>query len=178
MVGFKNSCGSGESIGSHQHHAVGRGQGLHIAAGAFAGDIHESAITRTGAHPGRGFEDNDVIAAGLRGRAEPELRDGEQQQRHADELQDERPGLLDAAAASRRGGILRSHPEAECGDELLAARAVEQIERHGKGRDAGKEGRELEKVQVQEKHEAPFNAEMLRRGVNAEGNVMRCLWCG
>ena len=96
-----------------------------------------------------------MIAPRLRGRAQAQVSDGQKQERHADELQKQRPGLLHAAAAHRHRRLIGRHPKAQGGDDQLAARAVEQIERHRYGENGAEHGEELEEGEVQKIHEAP-----------------------
>ena len=95
-----------------------------------------------------------MVAAGIERSAPAQLGDGQHQQRHADQLQHERPGLLDVAAVRGGGGLLGGHPEAQRGDHLAAARPVEQIERHGEGRNGPEDRQELQKRKIEEVHYA------------------------
>ena len=120
------SCGrlegggrGGHGVGAHQHDAVAGGQRLRYwRARSRATSIRvrlpvraaiqaEVSSTMTWSRPA------------WRGRAQAQLRDGQQQQRHAQQLQQQRPGLLDAAAARGHGGLLGRDPEAQRGDHTL-----------------------------------------------------------
>jgi hypothetical protein len=59
---------------------------------------------------------------------------------HAEQLQEQGPGLLDVFAAGRGYGIFGGDPEAEGGDDLFSAGAVEKIERYGDGGDGAEDG--------------------------------------
>ena len=152
MVGLEGSGRSGQSVGAHQHHAIARGQGAQIVARRLARDIHESSIAGARGHPGGSVENDHVVAARHRGSAEAHLRERQHQQRHADQLQNQRPGLIDVPAPRRHRGLLRRHPESQRGDHLLAARAVEQIQRHRDRGDRPEYGQHLEQREVQEVH--------------------------
>ena len=56
-----------------------------------------------------------------------QLGDGEQEEADADELQQQRDGLLDFLAPRDDGGLLSGHPEPQGRHSLLAAGAVEQV---------------------------------------------------
>ena len=89
-----------------------------------------------------------MIAARFCGPAEPRLRDGPQQQRHAQQLEEEGPRLADMTPASGRDGLFGGHPEPQGGNHLPAARPVEEIEGHGEGRDGAEHAGELEQGEV------------------------------
>ena len=161
-VEFKRGGRCGQPVGAHQHDAVARGERFEILAGAVARHIHQGAIAGAARHPGRSIEHDDVVAAGLRGAAQAQLRDGQQQQRHADELQQQGPRLLNPAAPRGDRRLLGGHPEAQGGDHQLAARAVEQVERHRNRGDAAEDRQELKEREIQEIHGGAFRRSWLR----------------
>ena len=77
-------------------------------------------------------------------RAKAKLRDGEEEEAEADELEQKGERLLNAFAPGDGSGLLRGHPEAQSGDRLLAAGAVEQVERNRTtAEDRGQPGRRI-----------------------------------
>ncbi len=59
------------------------------------------------------IEDQHMIARGRRRHTQPQLRNRQQQQRHAGKLQQQRERLLDAAAAGDHSGVLCRDPKAQ-----------------------------------------------------------------
>lgn len=95
-----------------------------------------------------------MIARLPRLRAPAELGDRQQQQSHADQLQDERKRLLDPLAAGHHGGLLGRQPEAQSGNHLLAPRTIEQVQGHHHRRDGTEQNQELPQREVQKIHQA------------------------
>jgi hypothetical protein len=62
-----------------------------------------------------------VIARVSDRRTKAELRDGQQQQQQTDQLQQERPGLLQLAAVFQYGRLFDSGKEAQRGDRVALA---------------------------------------------------------
>ena len=151
----KRGGGRGHGVGAHQHHAIARGERLEVLARAVARHIHQGAIAGAPGHPRGGIEHDDVVAAGLRGRAEAQLRDREEQQRHADQLQEERPGLLDLAPARGDCGLLGGDPEAQRGDHDFAARAIRAGTARPRWRRCAEDREELQQREIQEIHARP-----------------------
>jgi hypothetical protein len=68
-----------------------------------------------------------MIAAGSIEDSESRSGDSREQQREAEELKKEAPGLLDAAAVMKLGSRFSGVPEAKSRDDVAALRAVEEI---------------------------------------------------
>ena len=139
---------SGQRIGAHQHHAVARRRRPQIIAGSLAGDLHQRPIARTSGHPSRGIEHHDVIAPRHGRRTEAHLCQGQQQQRHARQLQKERPRLVNMTPPRRHRRLFRRRPEAQGRDDLFAPRAVQKIQRHRHRGDRAKYRQHLEEGEI------------------------------
>src|SRR6185503_3475995 len=99
---LKRRDGRGQRVGADEHHAIGGRQRFHVSSRLLPRFVHQSTACLPGGacrrrecrHPCRSVEDHHVIARVGQGRTQSQLRDCQQQQEHADELQDERKGLL------------------------------------------------------------------------------------
>ena len=159
VVGFPGGGGGGEAVGADEEDAVGGRDGAEPADGVGAGEVHEcgvGAVGECGAHPGGSVEDEDVVAALVERAAELEFGKGEEEQGHAEKLEEQRDGLLDFAAARDGGRLAGRDPEAKGGDDLFAARAVEEIQCDGDCGDRAEEYQELAESEVKEFHSVGF----------------------
>ncbi len=154
MVGGEPAHRSGQAVGPYQQHPVLRGDGAEVIEGAAAGQVDERglAVGAGGVHPGRGFQDQDVIAAPVGGAPEHRLGDGQQQQGDGDELQQQRERLLDllAPGEDRSLGELRKKPQR--GDHLAAAGTIIEKQGHHGGADRYQDGQELDQGEVEKIH--------------------------
>jgi hypothetical protein len=73
-----------------------------------------------------------VIAPRVPTASELEFGDGKQQQQHPQQLKQERERLLNSTAPCNRSGLPRLDPEAKRRNNLITARAIEQVKRDGK----------------------------------------------
>jgi hypothetical protein len=85
-----------------------------------------------------------VVPSRISHAAKLEFGDGEEQQKHAQQLQEERERLLDSVAPRDRSGFARFHPEAERGDDLPAAVSIKQVEGDGECAHHSEQSRELD----------------------------------
>ena len=93
-----------------------------------------------------------MIAPGIAAAAELEFGDGEEEQQHAEQLQEERKRLLNSAAPGDGGCFAWLDPEAKSGDDLFAAVTIEEIEGDGECAHYAEEGGELADGEVEELH--------------------------
>src|SRR3954451_15105353 len=92
------------------------------------------------------------------GAASPlQLRDSQQQQGEADQLEDQRPGLVHPLAAGSLIGYGGGRPEAQGRDNLFALAPVEQVKRRNQPSDRAEEREKFAGSKVQKKH-SPLTA--------------------
>ena len=93
-----------------------------------------------------------MVAAHAVWRAEAELGEGGEEEADGKELEEHRPGLLDAFAMLGFGRSFGGGPEAEGGDADFAARAVEEVEGEDAAADQPPDGEELAEAQIEKEH--------------------------
>ena len=94
-------------------------------------------------HPSGGIENQHVIARVTRRRAKAKLGDGQQKQQQADQLQQQRPGLLQLAPMLQHGRLFRGGEEAQRRNGVVLAHAVQQIQRHDHARKRSQDREKL-----------------------------------
>ncbi len=71
-IRFERRCRRGQRVGAHQHHAIGCGDGFEIGSGFLPRQVHQRAAAIRGRrHPGRGIEDQHMIAGHCQRSSQP-----------------------------------------------------------------------------------------------------------
>ena len=86
-VRFEEQRGRGQHVGANHHDAIGGRQSVHIIVGRQARSIDETGLAEARGHPCGGVDNQHMIARVACRRAEAKLRDGQQKQQQADQLQ-------------------------------------------------------------------------------------------
>ena len=94
-------------------------------------------------HPGGGIENQHVIARVARWRTEAKLRDGQQKQQQAHQLQQQRPGLLQFAPMLEHRRLLGGGEEAQRRDGVVLPHAVQQVQSHDHARERSENRQKL-----------------------------------
>ena len=80
------------------------------------------------------------------------MREGGEEEAEGEELEEHRPGLLDAFAMLGFGRSFRGGPEAEGGDADFAAGAIEEVEGEDAAADQPPDGEEFAEAQIEKEH--------------------------
>src|SRR5205823_3389103 len=124
-VRFEWRCGRRQGIRAHQHYAVVCRNSFQISLRACSRLIDEPAWTGSRGHPRGRVENQDLVARVAVGRSESELREGQDQQRQAQDLEQERPGLLQTAAVLVLRYPVERAKKSERGYGLFPSNAVQ-----------------------------------------------------
>ncbi len=97
-------------------------------------------------------------------------------QQQADQLQQQRPGLLQFAAMLQYRRLLGGGEEAQRGDGVVLAHAVQQVQRHDDARERSQDREELGQREIEEEHRVLLEA--AGAGQRPKHRLFDCSGCG
>ncbi len=151
-VRLEQESGCGEDTGSHNHYSIGLRKRIDIVARGETRLIDEAIGAEAVGHPRGNVENQHVIARIADWRAKADLSDGKQQQQQAEQLQKERPGLLQLAAMLQDWLLFGNVKKTQGRDGVMLAPAVQQIQRHDDTRERPQDREELGQGKIEEEH--------------------------